>query len=256
MKKAIVSLLVLIAAYWGATNQSKLQSWWISVERPILAFFGHGVMEETPAAPGPEPEPAPAPVVAAPSPPPVHATPSGLPPLDDGVFYTRERITQVTDGGVSVIQARVKVTKVAEQEGKFLVDDGKHRVLTTLSRLTNDPIEVATLLQQDIPPALSPKDARAAKSSAASASRAAVLAESAAKQTKIRTIQAQINEIGRQVNSLTDQVNILRGEAMSAKARGRPSTYNDRTIAALVSQISALEAQRSRLTIEMAALPR
>lgn len=252
MKKLLFILIVLVGGYWGATHQSQLKDYWDHIN---AQYFG-GKTAETSNEPVIEEE-LPAPVVVAPEPEPEpepEPTPSGPPPLGEGVYYTRERITQVTDAGVSVINARVMVKKVGEEQGRLLVDDGKQRVLTSLSRLTNDPVEVATMLQESLP-ATPAKDAPGSSKGTGTSKRVDPSVR-AANLAKYRQYTVQIEELNRAIGSLMKQVSMMETEAAGAKSRGRPSTYNDRNIVILNQRIAALEAQRAKVRMEQATIPR
>ena len=259
MKKVLLFLIALCFGYWGATHKAELEEHWskakgwfinkdtvdeIAKERAELV--AEEPVQETPPPSDPAPA-APAPV----------ETPAP-PRYEDGMYYTRERISQVTDSGVKVINAGVKVRKVGEEQGQLLVDDGKQRVLTPLSNLTNDPIEIASILQGTAP-VPSPGNKTQAGGVKPNSTATTLSTEKAARQaneTKYRQYAMQISEITRRIGALTSQVAVLRAEALQAKAIGRPSTYNDRTILSLNQQIAALEAQKSRLKVEQAAIPR
>lgn len=258
MKKVLFFLAALCFGYWGATHKTELEKHWADLKGWFLnkeavdeiAKERNGLLAEETA---PEPETPPTP--AAPSPTAQAPAPRTASTLDTGVYYTRERITQITDAGVKVINAGVKVEKVGEEQGQFLVDDGKQRVLTSLSKLTNDPMEVAAILQAAAPvPTGTTAKGKGLPPAAGGVSPDRELRR--ANEAKIRQYEAQILELTRQINGLTGQVNQLKADALQAKANGRPSTYNDRTIASLSQQITALEAQRSRLRVDAAAIPR
>lgn len=256
IKRISIMLLILLAAFWGSINQGKVKTWWEGVEKSFDRFGGHDESadsdsgaEESP----PEPAPGPVAVAIAPLPPPAPYAASAT-TLPEGTFYTRERITQVTDVGVRSISAGVKVTKVGEENGMLVVDDGKIRVLTAQSKLTNDVLEVAALKQAAAPGA-PVKGSKASAGSSSPPSRTEPSARAAA-DAKRRGLQAQIGNIDRQMWMIRQEIGRLTDEAASARARGRPSTYNDRTIAALNSQLGALQAQRSDLEYKLAQLPR
>lgn len=255
MKKSLVVLLVLLGGFWGATNQSRLKSWWEDIEHRVERFLGHeefATTDSTPQEPEHAPEPAPVVQELPPAPPPT--TPTPPPTFGEGIFYTRERISQTTDAGVKSIAALVKVTKVGEVEGKLLVDDGRNRVLTERSKLTNDPMELAALQQAAVPP-LASKSKNVIGSTGSVSSRMDTAAR-AKNQTQIRVMQAQVTEIDRQIWGLKNEVSRLSAQSLDARARGRPSTYNDRAISDLNTRISTLQAQRASLMQSMAAIPR
>ena len=136
----------------------------------------------------------------------------------------------------------------------LLVDDGKTRVQTAQSKLTNDVLEVAALKQAAAPGAPI-KGSKVPAGSSNPPSRTEPSARAAADSNR-RGLQTQIQSIDRQMLMIRREIGRLTDEAASARARGRPSTYNDRTIAALNSQLGALEAQRSDLNYKIAKLPR
>lgn len=248
VKRLCIIFLILLGAFWGSLNQGKVKTWWEGVEKSFDRFGGHdrnaNLGSEASESP---PEPAPDPVVAAPlpAPDPYMASAATLP---EGTFYTRERITQVTEAGVRAIGAGVKVTKVGEENGMVLVDDGKVRVLTVQSKLVNDVLEVAELRQVAAPGAPI-KGAKATPGSSSQSARTAT-------DTKRRGLQSQIGSVDHRMRLVRNEIGRLRDEAAGAKARGRPSTFNDRTIATLNSQLGALQAQRSDLEYQLSQLTR
>src|SRR5687767_1892594 len=119
MKRLLVALILLCAGYWGALNQAKLKSWWQEVEKKVGGRYNDPASAESASAPASAPEirstdPAPGAAPPPPTPPPA-PTPAPLPPLEQGVYYTKERITQMTDNGIAAIPECTKVQLVEEQ---------------------------------------------------------------------------------------------------------------------------------------------
>jgi hypothetical protein len=263
MKKILVALILLCAGYWAAVNQEKLKSWWQSAqssagdrfEHPLSEDENSGAPDKVPSStPAPSPPHTPQPTVATtppPAPSPTSAPPS-LPALETGVFYTRERVSQMTDAGIAAIPERTKVRQVGEQDGMLIVEAAGKRVTVSRDKLTNDPAEVAALLKENEAQAQAlllanqpkppppPPDPKAVKE---------------ANYTKRRVLRTQINEIDRRIFDLNNHVYLLRSQAGDAKSRGRPSTFNDKAIATTLGQINELTAQSSKLKLEEAAIP-
>jgi hypothetical protein len=261
MNKIIVALLLLCAGYWSALNQAKLKSWLESVglyDPPKKESTEEKADLLTQADPFPvvqKPVQAPiAPAPAALSTPPI-VVPSQPSPLEDGVYYTKQRVSQMIDQGVVVIPERTEVRVVGELNGQLIVEADGKRILVSRNKLTNDPAEVRALLEVSKVPTVIPAEKKISpKVSSASLANAEARSLREANATKRRVIWAKIAELDRRITTANYQVNDLRSQSQAAKYNGRPSTYNDRPIAALQAQISAMEAERSRLTIESAAI--
>lgn len=246
----LFTMVVLLGGYWGATHQAELQVRWEDLKAKFMGTSAQDVSAQPAMVDtGPLPQP---PLPESPPPP----QPARVAPLEEGVYYTRERITQVTDAGVKVINARVRVTKVGEKQEGLVVDDGRQRVVTSASNLTNDPVEVAALLDQ---PISTPATAAVPVTEAAPMPGTPPRNDPStiqANKIKYRQNQVMIDELGRSIISVSRQVTALQRESAVAKMKGRPSTHNDREIANLNHRIAAMEAQRARLRMEQASIPR
>ncbi|MFZ4766727.1 MAG: hypothetical protein ACOYMN_17380 [Roseimicrobium sp.] len=247
MKKTIIILLILLGAFWASINQHKL---------PALLQGKRGQSElAMDVEVGEEPEPSATVEVPPASPALPAASLSGSPiatsspkTLPEGIYYTMERITHYTEAGVVVIGGGVKVAKVGEENGMYLVDDGKNRVLTAPAKLTNDPLEVAKLVQSTIV-------GQDKKTSAVS--RLDSVKKTTSDSSKNKSLKRiEIQDVDRRIYLLRAEVYRLTNEASAARARGRPSTYNDREIVSIKASIAALEAQRTKLQYELASMPK
>jgi hypothetical protein len=155
MKKALFVLVLGLLAYWGSQNKTEISDEWERRKadgRALMASLekkfslkeipsdnaedsASATDSETPAGteknlvyvPPPAPEP--------------------LPELPEGVYYTKERLTMMMDGGIKAIAIATKVTKVGEEKDLFVIDDGHTKLTVGPWKLTRDPKEVAKLRQ-------------------------------------------------------------------------------------------------------------
>lgn len=251
MKKLLFALILICAGWWGALNQVKLKSWWDEVthaadhrlDGPSGVDTGVASTEETVQEQPEKQDPPPSTVG------PNESTPPPPPDVRDMAFYTRERVSQMTPGGVVSIPERTRVQVIEEQDGMLLVEGAGKRVLAARSKLTSDPVEIGELLQGGVVAAKNPVLDR----KAATADKAAVRESN---QIKRQVLGSRIREADRQINDLRFQAGQLRWEGQAAKARGRPSTYNDSKISDLERRIAALVAQRASYDAELARIPR
>jgi hypothetical protein len=178
-------------------------------------------------------------------------------PLASGFYYTRERLSQQTEAGIAAIPANTEVRVVSEQSGQVVVEANGKRVTTSMSKLTNDPVEIQALLQEAKTAQAAADAAKAAKDAARKAANAppppATREENAVKRQVIR---ARIAEVERAQSMTQNEIAKLHNAAAWAKANGRPSTFNDRAISTLKLRVNALDAERSRLNVELAGIPR
>jgi hypothetical protein len=148
------------------------------------------------------------------------------------------------------------VFQIGEQNGLLLVESQGTRVLTSRSKLTNDPAEVQALLQESNAVALAAVANPGQKSSRPPPKAADDAKLRELNGTKWRVIHARIFELERLIKSANQQIDKLRYESRVARSNGRPSTYNDRPIATLQARIDAMEAERANLNIQRAAIAR
>lgn len=139
MRKLLFAVSMICLGYWVAVHQMSLQIWWRDLSASFDRRLDHGAVNGANHEPATESHPPPSHDIAKP------AERPPLPPLEEGVYYTRHRISQVTPTGVFSIGPLVRVKKVGEQQGRFIVTDGRQTVVTTLSSLMNDPDEVAII---------------------------------------------------------------------------------------------------------------
>ena len=275
MKKILVVLILLCAGYWGAMNQAKLKTWMEAIvgrdapaEEESVATTG----TDTQAAPSStQPKPAPvaktpsvsktttpaSPGIVAPNGAETSVVPSMLPALAEGVYYTRERISQVTDAGVVGIPERTEVRVVSEDKADFIVEAGGKRATVSRTKLTNDPAEVQAMLQETKALADKADIAAAEKERLKNAPKPPEDLKKAKEANAIRAnvLLAEIQTIDRHLEAARVQVNLKMKEARIAKSDGRPQAYANAAIAKLNAQIAALEAQRSQKVVERAAIP-
>ena len=148
MKKLVLFLIVVGVAFWAGQNKEQASGYLKTFENKLEGIFAKraeapGEGESDAAAGSPEMASVTPPAEAV-VPPPAEPAPVELP---EGYYYTRERLSEVTDQGVRSIPARTKVKKVGETARKVTVDSGSVIVNTDLWKLTRDPKEVAKLAQ-------------------------------------------------------------------------------------------------------------
>ena len=251
MKKVLVFLILGLAAYWAHINKAQLLEQWNKItNNGAAAESADGTasndesaseqLDTSPDTPPSEaPKPTPGPKPAAPK---VEA--NTLPP---NVYYAKERLTAVTEAGVASIPKGTRVEKVGEEQGKVLVDSGSTKLLTDEWRLTQDPVEVAALIQEISP---TPVTAGRPGSKSPVASRTATSPSStdnASRLAKRREIQGQIENLDRQLSLLRNAHYQESVAASSASVRGRPSSTFRANMEKYNAQILALEGQRSSL---------
>ena len=156
MKKALFLLTTGFFAYWGHMHRAEIRAEWerfkASTQAMTASLEKKFSIKEIPTD-NPEDPPS----VVDPEPPAVatkeaafiepHA-PQPLPELPEGVYYTRERVTMMSDGGIKAISVATKVNKVGEEKDLFIIDDGHTKLAVGPWKLTRDPVEVAKLLQR------------------------------------------------------------------------------------------------------------
>jgi len=143
MKKLIIIAIIVGLSYWVGQNQEKVRISWNAFESKAQNLFDRrseapadGSVDIATTSTGP---------LAVTSSPPVTSRLSRE--LPEGVYYTRERITEVTDAGVRSIMAGARVQKISNTSGKVLVDDGNVKLVADERSLTRDTEEVSKLLQ-------------------------------------------------------------------------------------------------------------
>jgi hypothetical protein len=145
MRAFLFALVLLAGGYWAGQNQPRLKSWWQNVESQTEGYFEKRT-ETPPEEPVVEPLPPPL-VFESPTTPVTPSAPAStpLPELPEGIYFTKERISLVTDSGVRAIAAGVKVNKIGEQEGRYLIDDGRNKLMADPWQVTRDPAAVQAL---------------------------------------------------------------------------------------------------------------
>lgn len=155
MKKLLFVLILAAAAFYGYTNQEKVKEYYEIAFAKVNSYLNPGEKQAEDGTPGapPSTSPAPAPASSAPTmaeapPAPVGPSAQELANLPEGTFYVRERISQMTATGVSSIAMGVKVQKISESNGKYIVDDGRTRLATEPWNLTREAKEIIALVKK------------------------------------------------------------------------------------------------------------
>lgn len=153
MKKIAIVLLILTMGIWCMENREKVGMRYDRAATSVKRFlWGTKALPQETVVETDQAEPAPEePVVEISAPVPVLTRLSAMltePELPPDTYFTKERISTMSDQGIKAIPGGVAVQKTGEQDGKFIVKDEQVEILVEPHRLTRDPGEIAVLKHQ------------------------------------------------------------------------------------------------------------
>ncbi|TLD68985.1 hypothetical protein FEM03_20200 [Phragmitibacter flavus] len=166
--------------------------------------------------------------------------------LPDGIYFTKERISLVTETGIKAIAKGVRVEKIGESEGNFLISDGKVQISSAPHLLTRNSSEIAKLLEQTVKAGTSkpkPGGNPSATNSAAPKPKTPHPELSATKD-KLRVIEDRIYQLEYELHDLRSQQTL-------AKMRGRVSSKHV-DIEKVQNQLNLVLAERARVARRLA----
>lgn len=253
MKKTAFTLLLLIIGIWCMENREK-----VSLNYDLASTAVKRFLWGTKSLPAVNPDDTEeTPVVL--TEPQVEGEPQTLKPpatslfslteeLAPDLYFTKERLSMMSDEGIKAIAECMMVQKIGEQDGKFIVKDEKVQLIVDPWKLTRNPEEISELkkraaaLQASVRPVFVAPVSGSKKTggnTSGSKSKASTLISSERAQ-----IEAQISSIDRQIASLGEAIAYKQQAELAARKMGKSSSHGVE-IGRLRTQILSLEKQRA-----------
>jgi len=168
--------------------------------------------------------------------------------LPEGWYYTRERITKVTDLGVSAIAKAVKVQKIGEENGDYIVNDGTNELSAGPHLLTRDSQEISEMLTAIAAAAPAPKPKTTAASSTSSSASSPV---KKGPSSEVLYLRQKVKSLDERIYQLQSEIRKLEAEHAYAKMRGRVSSVHVQ-IGRVQGQLNGVQAERNKTAQQLA----